>query len=80
MTESIKFNDVEYTETGLAGMSLEDLLELRNLVASNLGVASVKGFKDQPTAAVQTWKALQRYNSNSAADAGDKKKTPKKKE
>ena len=38
----------------------------------------MKGFKDQETAAVQTWKALQRYENNAAADAGDKKTKPKK--
>ncbi len=69
MTDSIKFNEKGYTEVILATMSLEDLLTLRNLIATNLGVATVKGFKDQAAAAAQTWKALQRYNTSSSADA-----------
>tara|TARA_R110000851_G_scaffold16046_2_gene52543 strand:+ start:35085 stop:35789 length:705 start_codon:yes stop_codon:yes gene_type:complete len=57
----IKFNDTEYTEAALAGMTVEDLLVLRNEVAVSLGVAEVKGFKDQAAGASQTWKALQRH-------------------
>lgn len=78
MSDKIKFNDTEYTETSLKTMSSEDLLELRNVIASNLGVGAVKGFKDQPTAVVQTWKALQRFESGASADAGTKKAKVKK--
>lgn len=76
MTDAVKFNDTDYTEASLANMSLEDLLSLRNLIATNLGVATVKGFKDQQTAATQTWKALQRFESGKSADASTAK--PKK--
>ena len=58
----INFNDKSYTEAGLADMSVDDLLTLRNEVAVSLGVAEVKGFKDQAAGAIQTWKALQRHD------------------
>lgn len=56
----LTFNDKAYTEASLAGMSVDDLLILRNEVAVSLGVAEVKGFKDQASGAAQTWKALVR--------------------
>lgn len=77
MTDTIKFLDKEYTKETLDGMSDEDLLELRNLVASNLGVASVKSFKDHATAVAQTWKALERFNESDGEEKPKAKKKPK---
>ena len=75
--EAIKFLDKSYSRADLEGMSVEDLLELRNLIASNLGVAAVKQFKDHGTAVDQTMKALQKYEASADADAGSGEK-PKK--
>lgn len=76
----INFNDKAYTEAGLADMSVEDLLTLRNEVAVSLGVAEVKGFKDQAAGAAQTWKALERHAkaSVSAEKKAAKAKAPPK--
>ena len=71
---SINFQGTDYTQASLKDMSIDDLLTLRNSVAAELGVAEVKGFKDQATAEAQTWKALQRVGS--AADPA-KAKTSK---
>ena len=62
MTE-INFNGEGYTEASLGAMEVEDLLVVRNLVATNLGVATVKSFKDHPTAVSHTWKALVRFQT-----------------
>lgn len=78
MTDKITFLDKSYDRATLEGMTDEALLELRNLVASNLGVASVKGFKDHTTAVEQTLKALQKYEASADADApAPKAKAPK---
>ena len=72
-----KFKDVEYTQESLTAMSQEDLLTLRNEIAEDLGVATVKAFKDHDTAVVQTTKALERHASNATEEAEKSKKTPK---
>lgn len=76
--EAIQFLDKSYTRADLEGMSIEDLLSLRNLIASNLGVASVKQFKDHATAVDQTMKALQKYESSAADDGAEGEKLTKK--
>lgn len=76
-TEAIQFLDKSYTRADLENMSVDDLLSLRNLIASNLGVAAVKQFKDHGTAVDQTMKALQKYEASADADAGSGEK-PKK--
>jgi len=76
-TEAIQFLDKAYNRADLENMSVEDLLSLRNLIASNLGVAAVKQFKDHATAVDQTMKALQKYEASADADAGEGEK-PKK--
>lgn len=73
MSEAIKFLDKAYGRADLENMSVEDLLSLRNLIASNLGVAAVKQFKDHATAVDQTMKALQKYEASADADAGETK-------
>ena len=78
MEKSIQFLDKTYTESGLQDMSVEDLLTLRNLVASNLGVAAVKSFKDQETAVSQTWKALLKFDEADAAEGGEAEAKPAK--
>lgn len=70
MTDPITFMDKAHTEVSLKSETLESLLELRNLVASNLGVAAIKAFKDHETAVVQTWKALVKYDETVKAEAG----------
>lgn len=84
MTDKIKFMDKEYTETGLNDMTVEQLLETRNLVASNLNVAAVRAFKDHETAVAQTWKALVKFqetvdaeNAGTAPAAEKPAKAPK---
>lgn len=74
---SITFQGTEYTQADLAEMSTDDLLTLRNNVATELGVAEVKGFKDQATAEAQTWKALQRIGAAADPDKGKKAAKPK---
>lgn len=84
--KEIKFLDKSYTADGLKALSVEDLLTLRNLVASNLGVASVRSFKDHDQAVEQTWKALERFedagseDATAAAEAKKAKKTKAPKE
>jgi len=77
MTDAITFLDKSYTRADLEGMTDEALLELRNLVASNLGVASVKSFKDHTTAVDQTMKALQKYEASAEPGAEKPAKAPK---
>lgn len=74
MPEPIKFLDKAYNAVDLENMTDDDLLKLRNLVASNLGVAAVRGFKDHATAVNQTMKALEKYD----ASAGDEPAKPEK--
>lgn len=69
--KTISFLNTDYTQASLSAMDDDKLLELRNLIASNLGVASIRSFKDHDTAVEQTWKALEKFESTSAAEAGD---------
>lgn len=81
MTKSIKFLTTDYTQESLKALDDEKLLELRNLVATNLGVASVRSFKDRETGLEQTWKALEKYEAEGqkeAGEAGEKPVKPKK--
>lgn len=77
--EAIQFLDKSYTRADLEAMSTEDLLSLRNLIASNLGVAAVKQFKDHETAVTQTMKALQKYEASADGDSGEGEKPKKEK-
>lgn len=70
MTKTIAFLDKSYTQADLAAMTVEALLELRNLVATNLGVASIRTFKDMAQATEQTWKALEKFESTVADENG----------
>ena len=58
MNEKLEFQGKSYSMDSLTKMTEEKLLSLRNLVAENLGVARVKGFKDHDQAVTATWKAL----------------------
>lgn len=75
---NVKFLDKEYNEAMLKEMSVDDLVSLRNLVASNLGAAAIRDFKDHETAVTQTWKALVKYNEEGPGkNAAPKKKAAK---
>lgn len=71
MDKQITFLTVAYTQAGLAAMTDDKLLELRNLVATNLGVANIRSFKDHDTAVEQTWKALEKFESTATAEGGE---------
>lgn len=71
MTDKIKFLDKEYTKDLLAKAGDDELLMLRNLVADNLGVSKIQGFKDHDTAVEQTWKALVKFDETVKSEAGD---------
>jgi len=61
MEKPITFNGKEYTTEIVTAMSMNELLELRNLIATNLGVSTVKSFPDQDKAVSGTLKALQKF-------------------
>lgn len=69
--KTITFLSVAYTQASLTELTDEKLLELRNLIASNIGVANVRSFKDRDTALEQTWKALEKFESESNKEAGE---------
>lgn len=89
----VQFMDKQYSNT-LEGIPPEssielntlgeaDLLSLRNLVASNLGVGEIKGFKNHEEAVNGAWKALCKFADTVAAEdaeAGAAPKTKTKKE
>jgi len=78
MTDKITFLNKDYDRSTLEAMDDAALLELRNLVATNLGVATVKAFKDHTTAVEQTLKALQKYEKDADGEApAAKVKAPK---
>lgn len=76
MSKSIKFLTTEYTQESLKALDDEKLLELRNLVATNLGVSSVRSFKDRETGLEQTWKALEKYEAEGQKEAGEAGEKP----
>lgn len=78
--KTINFNGKSYTQASIGSMADADLLELRNLVAENLGVARIKGFKNHDQAVDATWKALLKYDSEGPADSGGETKASKPKE
>jgi hypothetical protein len=61
MSDKVEFQGKTYTQDSLSKMTEQDLLSLRNVVAENLGVARIKGFKDIDQARDATWKALQKF-------------------
>lgn len=69
--KTITFLTVAYTQASLTELTDEKLLELRNLIATNIGVASVRSFKDRDTALEQTWKALEKFESESNKEVGE---------
>lgn len=74
----IKFLDKEYRQADLPKMDDAALLELRNLIATNLGLASIKGFRDHDMAVEQTWKALEKFEETVAAESAGKEPKPAK--
>ena len=83
MTDAITFKNDEYSRADLENMTEADLLTLRNDIATELGVAAVKSFKDHATAVDQTMKALQKFEASSdkekPAKAKDKKEPKERK-
>lgn len=81
MNEKLDFQGKSYSVDSLTKMSDEKLLSLRNLVAENLGVARVKGFKDHDQAVTATWKALEKFAATADDEVASKEtKTAKVKE
>lgn len=81
MSKIIAFLGKEYSQATLSAMTDSDLLELRNLVATNLGVASIRTFKDHDQAVEQTWKALEKFDTVATEEgAGAEPKAKKVKE
>jgi len=78
VTDKIKFLDKEHSEVSLNSESIENLVSLRNLIAANLGVSTIKTFKDHETAVAQTWKALQKFDETAKAEAGGAEPKPAK--
>jgi len=76
--KTITFLTIAYTQASLTELTDEKLLELRNLIATNIGVANVRSFKDRETALEQTWKALEKFESESNKDAGEAGAAPEK--
>lgn len=64
----ITFSSTDYDEATLKGMEDVDLLSLRNLVATNMGVSSIKSFRDHDQAVEATWKALNKWNEQATAE------------
>lgn len=81
--KTFAFQKKNYTEASLKAMSVEDLLTLRNLIASNLGVATVKSFTNHDSAVSATLAALQKFEdtvnaeANEAGKSGEAPKEPK---
>ena len=82
--KQVEFQGKNYSPTDLENMDQEALLSLRNLVAENLGVARIRGFKDIEQARDATWKALVKFAGTpdeGLADASNvkakKEKAPK---
>ena len=81
MSKIIAFLGKEHSQATLAAMTDSDLLELRNLVAANLGVASIRAFKNHEQAVEQTWKALEKFDTVATEEgAGAEPKAKKVKE
>lgn len=81
--KSVEFQGKTYTQDSLSKMDEQALLSLRNIVAENLGVARIKGFKDIDQARDATWKALLKFDDTDDADlagSGDGGKPAKPKE
>lgn len=76
MTDYVEFQDTRYTEEVLASLEVDTLLELRNNVAEEMGIAKIKSFKSAEQARAQTWKALEAFrdHQNAPQDAPKAKK------
>ena len=73
-TKTVEFQGKTYTQDSLSKMDEQALLGLRNVVAENLGVARIKGFKDIDQARDATWKALLKFadtTDENLASGGD---------
>jgi len=70
--KSVLFSGKTYSEADLAKMQEKDLLELRNLVAVNLGASKINAFKDLEAAKKLTWSALVKFAESSDDDLASK--------
>ena len=59
--QKIEFNKTVYTAEVLSKMKVEQLLEVRNLLADNLGLGKIRSFKSHNAAATGVWHGLQEY-------------------
>lgn len=75
--QTLSFQEKSYKKSDLETMSDEDLLTLRNEVATALSVNTIKSFKDHVQAVDQTWKALERFTTKSAPKPEKPAKAPK---
>ena len=77
----INFQGHDYDEATLKQLDETNLLKLRNIVASNMGVSAIKSFKDHDQAVEATWKALSKWDTSATAEeagaATDGKTKPK---
>jgi hypothetical protein len=78
MSKTINFNNKDYSLVDLRKLSVDELVTLRNLVATSLGVASVKTFKDHDTAVDGTWKALEKFDEKMTQEEEETKGKAKK--
>jgi len=59
--QKIEFNKTVYTAEVLSKMKVEQLLEVRNLLADNLGLGKIRNFKSHNAACAGVWHGLQEY-------------------
>ena len=64
----INFQGHDYDEATLKQLDETNLLKLRNIVASNMGVSAIKSFKDHDQAVEATWKALSKWDTSATAE------------
>lgn len=71
MSDTINYTprDLVLSEAILGDYETDALLDLRNNIADNLGVAKLRSFKDHATAVAQTWKAAQKWQETVDAEA-----------
>lgn len=69
MENEINFQGKNYSLPILKAMSLEELLVLRNLIATNLGVATVKSFANHDAAVSATAAALKKFDDTVKEEA-----------
>lgn len=77
MTQTLKFLDAEYTKESLGEMTLSQLLDLHNKIATGLGKPTRDKFPDKSTAIARTWGGLLTINGLTQEENKVEKKTAK---